>query len=143
MTKNPHVDTYLNFQGQTEEAMKFYKSIFNPEGDMFMLKFKDTPMAATLPADEVDKVMHASLEIYGGHRLLATDMLKSMGHEVKIGNNVTLSLNFDTREELDKCYAQLSVGSTENAEPHQESWGYWGVCLDRYGIRWMFNVQES
>lgn len=139
----PYVATYLNFQGQSEEAMNFYKSIFNPDGKIFMLKFSDTPMAANLPADEVNKVMHASLDILGGHKLLATDMLKSMGHEVKIGNNTTLSLNFDSREELDKYYAQLSVGSTENAAPHQEPWGYWGVCLDRYGIRWMFNVQES
>ena len=125
-----YVATYLNFQGQSEEAMNFYKSIFNPDGDMFMLKFKDTPMAETLPADEVDKVMHASLEILGGHKILATDMLKSMGHEIKIGNNTTLSLNFDTREELDKYYALLSVGSTESDAPHQEGWGYWGVCLD-------------
>ena len=22
-------------------------------------------------------------------------------------------------------------------------WGYWGTCLDRFGIRWMFNGPEA
>jgi PhnB protein len=24
--------------------------------------------------------------------------------------------------------------------PHDEFWGYWGTCKDRFGIRWMFNI---
>ena len=38
----------------------------------------------------------------------------------------------------------LSEGSTENAPLQKMFWGaWWGVCLDRYGIRWMFNVADT
>lgn len=136
------VGTYLNFQLQTEEAFNFYREVFNPGAQMFMQKFSDTPMAANLPEHERDGVMHAALEIMGGHKIFGTDMLESMNHKVQIGNNTTISLNFDTRQAADQIYAKLSVGSTEGVAPHQEPWGYWGVCLDKFGIRWMFNVQE-
>ncbi len=137
------VGTYLNFPLQTEAAFTWYRSIFNPTGELTMIRFSDTPMAAQLPENERDGVMHASLEILGGHKIFATDMLPSMGHEVKVGNNTTLSLNFETIEEIDRVYAELSQGATEKADPHQEPWGYWGVCLDKYGIRWMFNLEAN
>ena len=137
------VGTYLNFALQSEEAFTWYRSIFNPDAPLSIIRFSDTPMAEQLPENERNGVMHASLEILGGHMLFATDMLASAGHEVKIGNNTTLSLNFESREEIDQIYAQLSQGSTEESAPHQEPWGYWGVCLDKYGVRWMFNVDES
>lgn len=137
------VGTYLNFQLETEEAFNFYKSVFNPDAKIFFMRFSDTPMAAQLPENEREGIMHAALEIMDGHKIFGTDMLDSAGHKVVVGNNTTISLNFDSREEADRIYALLSVGSTENRAPAQESWGYWGVCLDRYGIRWMFNVQES
>ena len=136
------VGTYLNFPLKTEEAFNFYRDVFNPGADMFMMRFSDTPMAEQLPENERNGVMHAALEILGGHKIFGTDMLESAGHKVEIGNNTTVSLNFDTREEADDVYAKLSVGSTEGAAPHEEPWGYWGVCLDKFGIRWMFNVQE-
>jgi PhnB protein len=66
-------------------------------------------------------------------------MLESMGHELRIGNNVTINLEPDTREETERLYARLSEGSTESAPLVDQAWGYWGVCLDRFGIRWMFN----
>ena len=43
-----------------------------------------------------------------------------------------------------RLYDILSEGSTENAPLQKMFWGaWWGVCLDRYGIRWMFNVADT
>jgi PhnB protein len=34
----------------------------------------------------------------------------------------------------------LSAGGSDLQAPQQMFWGaYWGTCLDKYGIRWMFN----
>ena len=33
--------------------------------------------------------------------------------------------------------------ASDNVAPHEEPWGYWGTCLDRYGSRWMFNVNNN
>lgn len=134
------VSTYLNFELQTEEALKWYQSIFDPDAQLTLIRFSDTPMGENLPEHERNGIMNGSLKIIGDHLLMATDMLESMGHKVRIGNNITLNLTLDSREEVDRIYSQLSEGATEKADPHEEPWGYWGVCLDRYGIRWMFNA---
>ena len=85
-------------------------------------------------------MMHAELPIMAGHVLMATDMLRSMGQETRVGNNTTLCLDVDSREEADRLYATLSEGGSEGSPMADMPWGsYWGVTLDRYGIRWMVN----
>jgi PhnB protein len=135
------VNTYLNFQGQTEEAFAFYAKIFGTEVTM-LSRYSDMPAAGPgeLPDEERDLVMHAELPITGGHVLMATDMLRSMGQGTRIGNNTTLCLDADSREEADRLYGGLSEGGSEGSPMADMPWGaYWGVILDRYGIRWMVN----
>jgi uncharacterized glyoxalase superfamily protein PhnB len=96
------VSTYLNFMSNCEEAFNFYKSVFGTEFSAPIQYMKDVPQAPNMPAladDEKDKVMHVALPILDGHEIMGTDMLKSMGHELKIGNNVTISLQPDTLDE--------------------------------------------
>ncbi|HEX4010135.1 MAG TPA: VOC family protein [Solirubrobacteraceae bacterium] len=135
------VNTYLNFQGQTEEAFGLYARTFGTEVTM-LSRYSDMPAAGPgeLPADERNLVLHAELPIIGGHLLMATDMLGSMGQQTRIGNNTTLCLDVDSREEADRLYAALSEGGSDAAPMADMPWGaYWGVILDRYGIRWMIN----
>ena len=70
---------------------------------------------------------------------MATDMLASLGHHLRVGNNITISLEPDTKEAADRLYNALSEGGTEGSGMNQMPFGYWGSCLDRYNIRWMFN----
>jgi PhnB protein len=139
------VNTYLNFQGQTEEALTFYAKTFGTAISM-LSRYSDTPgmSPAELPSDERHLVMHAELPIIAGHVLMATDMLRSMGQETRIGNNTTLCLEVDSRDEADRLYASLSDGGSEGSPMADMPWGaYWGVTLDRYGIRWMISHTSS
>ena len=138
-----HVSIYLNFMGNAEEAFSFYKSVFKTEFSAPMARMGDMPAqpgAPSLSDADKKKIMHVALPIVGGTQIMGTDMIESMGHKLTIGNNTTISLNLDTKEEADRIYNALSVGGTDCVAPHDEFWGYWGVCLDRFGIRWMFNV---
>jgi PhnB protein len=93
---------------------------------------------------EKQKVMHVELPILGGHVIMATDMLESMGHDLKVGNNVTINLEPDTREETQRLFDALSEGSTDCAALADMFWGAtWGTCLDRFGVRWMFNFAPA
>ena len=78
------VSTYLNFQGQTEEAFAFYAKTFGTEVTM-LSRYSDSPAAGPgeLPAEERNLVMHADLPIIARHVLMATDMLRSMGQETR------------------------------------------------------------
>ena len=139
------VNTYLNFQGQTEEAFTFYAATFGTEITM-LTRYSDTPAMgpAEIPAAERDLVMYAELPIVSGHLLMATDMLASMGQQTRIGNNTTLCLDVDDKDEADRLYGALSEGGSEGSPMADMPWGaYWGVVLDRYGIRWMINHAPS
>ena len=135
------VNTYLNFQGKTEEAFTFYGKVFGTEITM-LTRYSDMPTMGPgeVPPDERDLVMHAELPIIAGHVLMATDMLRSMGQETRIGNNTTLCVDVDSRDEADRVYGALAQGGSESSPMADMPWGaYWGVTLDRYGIRWMVN----
>jgi PhnB protein len=139
------VSTYLNFQGQAEEAFAFYAKIFGTEVAL-LSRFSDMPSAGPgeLPPEERNLVLHAELPIIAGHVLMATDMLRSMGQGTRVGNNTTLCLDVDSREEADRLYGALSEGGSEGSPMADMPWGaYWGVILDRYGIRWMVNYTSA
>jgi len=140
-----HVSIYLNFAGNAEEAFNTYKKVFKSEFSTPFMRMGDMPPQPGMPAlpdAEKNKVMHVALPILGGTEIMATDMLESMGHKLIEGNNVTISLNPDTKEEADRLYKELSQGGSDGVAPHDEFWGYWGTCKDRFGIRWMFNVSN-
>jgi PhnB protein len=137
------VSIYLNFMGRTEEAFGFYAEAFGTE-IASLQRFGDTPApegAPPMSAEDQAKVLHAELPILAGTVLMGTDMLESMGHELRIGNNTTINLEPDSLEETQRLYDALSAGSTDGVPLQQMFWGaWWGTCLDRYGIRWMFNA---
>jgi len=132
--------------GQAEEAFNFYKSVFRTEFQGPLMRMKDIPTQPGMPAlseKEANKVMHVTMPILGGTKLMATDMLESMGHKLIEGNNVTINLEPDTKEETDRLFKALSEGGSDIAPMRDEFWGYWGCCKDRFGIRWMFNHSKN
>lgn len=141
-----HVSIYLNFDGNAEEAFNHYKKVFGTEFSSPLMRMKDIPAGTEAPPlseEDQNKVMHVALPILGGTQIMATDILESMGQKLIEGNNFTISLNPDTREESDRLYNELSAGGTDCVPPHDEFWGYWGTCKDLFGIRWMFNVMST
>ncbi len=138
------VSTYLNFNGQTEEAFTFYKSVFGTEfvGNGIM-RMGDVPASEGMPGPsdaEKNLVMHVSLPILGGHVLMGSDVPEKYG-TVNKGTNVYISLHPDTREEADRLFAALSDGGDVEQAMADMFWGdYWGATKDRYGVQWMVNV---
>ena len=134
-TLNP----YLNFNGNTEEAFNFYKSVFGGDFLTFQ-RFRDTPMADQIPADVQDKIMHVALAIGNGNMLMATDAIESMGQTLTNGNNYSLSLTTESEEETEKLYNALSAGGKIVMPLEKAFWGaYFGMFEDKFGIQWMVN----
>ena len=138
------VNTYLNFMGKTEEAFNFYKQVFGTEF-ISVTRMKDMPRpegAPQLSEAESNLMMNIQLPITAGHVLMATDMIESMGHNLKVGNNVTISLDLDSKDEAEQIYNQLLTNSPENSGPLAPMpWGaLWGSCEDQYGVRWMISA---
>lgn len=145
------VSTYLNFARETEAAFNFYKSVFGTEFVGKINRMGEVPPPAggppgQPPLAEADKnlVMHVGLPILGGHVLMGTDAPESMGFKVNFGNNVYINLEPDTRAETDRLFATLSAGGKVEMQPQDMFWGdYFGSCVDKFGVRWMFNCSSK
>lgn len=141
------VSTYLNFPRNTEEAFNFYKSVFGTEFVGDISRFGDMPPHEGMPPlPEADKklIMHITLPILGGHLLMGTDAPESMGFTVNFGNNVNILLTPDTRKETKKLFDALRAGGKITQDLQDMFWGdYYGSCIDKFGVNWMFNCAEK
>lgn len=141
------VSTYLNFSRNTEEAFEFYKTVFETEYLGVISRMGDVPPEAGGPQlAEADKnlVMHVMLPILGGHLLMGTDAPESMGFKLNQGNNMYINLQPSTRAETKKLYDRLSADGTVTMELQEMFWGdYFGSCVDKFGVQWMFNCEEK
>jgi len=134
------LNPYLNFPGNTEEAFKFYKSVFGGDFLGGINRFKDTPETSDVPDNEKDKIMHIALPIGKGNVLMATDALESMGQKVNAGNNFHLSLEAESKGEAEKLFKALSAGGKISMPLADAFWGaYFGMLNDKFGIQWMVN----
>ena len=136
------VSTYINTLGRTEEAFRFYRTVFGGEFTD-LIRFRDMDMGPAMhnmSEAELNCILHIQLPILGGHILEGTDALESLGHSLSAGNNFSINLHPDSREEADRLYAELSVGSAFAPGMADMPWGaYWGSFEDQFGIRWMIN----
>ena len=111
------INPYLDFNGNAEEAFNFYKSVFGGEFAAVM-RWKDMPAdmegceGMTLTGDDQEKIMHIALPIGGGNVLMASDSLEAMGPKRTVGNNFSIAISTQSKEELEKLYNALSEGGT-------------------------------
>lgn len=138
---------YLNFTNQTEEAFVFYKEVFGTEFDAEMTRMSEAPREKGQPelsAADKNLIMHVSLPILGGVKLMGTDAPESMGFVLKQGNNVYISLEPDSRSETDHLFNKLSNNGKVEMPLQEMFWGdYFGSCVDKFGICWMFNCSNK
>ena len=131
-TANP----YLYFNGNTEEAFTFYKSVFG--GDFLaVLRYKDFgDNAMGVSEVELDKIAHIALPLGGNNMLMGTDSLGN--REVTIGNNFFITLEPESGEEADRVFAALSAGGRITMPLERTVWAEkHGQCVDKFGIQWM------
>ena len=137
------INPYLNFLGNTEEAFNFYKSVFGGEFAMLQ-RFKDSPESDKVPANEKDMIMHIALPIGKANVLMATDALESMGHKLTMGDNISLSVSADSKEEADQLFNGLSAEGIIQMPLQDMFWGsYFGMCKDKFGIQWMMSFDKK
>ncbi len=135
------VNPYLIFNGQCEAAFNHYKSVFGNDFLTFS-RFSDMPSdgsTQTLSEDEANRVMHVSLPINKDTVLMASDSNSQSG-EVTFGDNISISINTDSKEEADSLFKGLSEGGNIKMPLEDTFWGaYFGMFVDKFGINWMIN----
>jgi PhnB protein len=136
---NPHI----NFNGNTEEAFNFYKSVFGGEFAKIM-RFKDLASTAfPLAENEANKIMHIALPI-GKNILMGNDVPESMGPVNENENRSKIAISAESREEADKLFSGLSAGGNIEVPIGDSPWGsYFGMFRDKFGIEWMVDFDQK
>ena len=139
----PAINPYLTFDGNCEEAFNFYRSVFGGEFP-YLGRFKDMPSEKPLPDGVGEKIMHVSLPIGKGTILMGSDSSAEFGHATVMGNNFSISINADSKEESDNLFNKLSAGGQVTMPMNQTFWGaYFGMFTDKFGIQWMVNFDST
>lgn len=142
-----HTSTYLHFDGNTEAAFTFYKSVFGTEFAGGLMRMGDVPPAAGQPEmteEQKQLVVNVILPITGGHLLMGGDVPESMKSGFVQGHNVDIAVSLDTRSEADTLFAGLSEGGQVQMPMMPMFWGdYYGALVDQFGINWMVSTSAS
>ena len=128
------ITPYLNFNGDASDALDFYCKALDGE-IVFKQTFGESPVESS--ESQKNKIMHASFKA-GDLNFLVSDGME--GHTVSEGTNLSLSLNFEDVNELNKTFANLAAGGKVTMELQDTFWGArFGMLTDKYGFNWMFN----
>jgi PhnB protein len=137
------INPYLNFNGNTEEAFNFYKSVFGGEF-LTIMRFKDNAECGQMAEADKERIMHIALPIGNGDVLMATDSLESMGQKLTAGNNFYIAIAPESKEEAEKLFNGLSAGGKIEMPLQDMFWGaYYGSFTDKFGVQWMVNYDKN
>jgi PhnB protein len=105
-----------------------------------MQTYAESPGGCDLAADKGNRIMHARLEL-DGRALMASDAVSEDPFEGARG--FALSLNYDSVEEGQRVFQNLSDGGTVQMPLQETFWAAaFGSLVDRFGTPWMVNVNK-
>lgn len=129
------VSTFLMFEGNAQEAMSLYASVFpgarveqierygpgepGPEGTVKLARFD-----------------------LNGHRLMFSDTY--VKHAFTFTPSISLFVNFSSVDELETAFQKLAEGGMVLMGLDNYGFSRWfGWCSDRFGVSWQLNLPAS
>ncbi|MEK8128453.1 VOC family protein [Paenibacillus filicis] len=132
---HPPIATFLMFDGQAEEAMNLYTSLF-PDSKIISLTRYGPDEAGS-----EGTVQQASFSL-NGQAFRCMD--SSIKHDFTFTPSISIFVTFGTEEELDRVYAALSrdgkVLMPLAAYPFSEKFAW---IADRFGVSWQLNLAQN
>ena len=126
---------YLNFNGQCEEAFKFYEKLLGGK-IMFMMPHEGTPVANQVPAEWSKKILHATLSV-GGDLLQGADVPPN---HYRKPQGFSVSIDLKKAAEADRIFHALAENGTVQMAIQETFWAVrFGMVTDKFGIPWMIN----
>jgi PhnB protein len=132
------VNPYVNFNGNTEQAFEFYRSVFG--GDFLgVVRYRDFPAMGAADAD-LDRIAHIALPLGEDNMLMGTDVSESAGHRLNAGNNLYIHLEMDGTEEATRVFEALTAGGDAEMPLSKTEWAeLFGSGTDPFGVKWMIS----
>ena len=136
------IQPYLFFNGDCEQAVRFYGKALGAEVEM-MMRYKESPEPpppGRVPPVFEDKIMHTSFRI-GQTTVMASDGCSA---EKANSQGFSLSLSVPSETEAKRTFAALAEGGKVQMPLGKTFWSHcFGMVEDRFGIGWMISVAPA
>jgi PhnB protein len=131
--------TYLHFNGNCEEALKFYQKALGAK-PLMMMRYGDSPMANESAPDMAQKIIHGRIAI-GDDFLMASDVPPGRAQEQ---TGFAINIGVDTPEEAERLFSALSDKAEIHMPMAETFWAHrFGVLKDKFGVSWMVNCEKK
>ena len=132
------LNPYLAFDGRCREAFEFYEKALGGQ-ITFMQTIGESPMAASMPPEAHDRVMHVTLQI-GDQVLQGADA--PFGQFTKPAG-FSVATHFDDVAEGERAFAALEQNGSVQMPFQSTFWAAgFGVVIDQFGTPWIVNAGQ-
>ena len=133
------LDAYLEFDGQCQEAFKFYQSVLGGKITA-MMPFEGSPSEGHVPPEWRSKTMHAQLDL-GDDVLMGSD---GMPGKMEKPQGFNVSIQVQEPAEAERIFNALADGGDVVMAIDETFWAYrFGMLTDRFGTPWMVNCSKT
>lgn len=130
---------YLYFNGQCEEAFRFYERCLGGK-DLRIMRYGGSPAEAQMPAEMRDQVMHARMAV-GDRLLMGSDAPPNHYHQPQ---GFSVCVTVDTPEEAERIWSQLAESGNIFMPLGETFWARsFGMLTDRFGIAWIVDCEKG
>ena len=138
------INSWINFNGNAQEAFDFYKSVFGGEFAK-VVRFKDIASDEFPVAEkEENKIMYIALPIGNNTMLIANDVPEVLGRVNEKENRSKILVSAESKEEAEKIFNGLSDGGEVEGPMGDSPWdSYAGMFRDKYGIEWIIEFSPN
>lgn len=133
------LNAYLTFNGNCEEALRFYERALGAKIEM-MMKGGDAPAGEQMPPQMRDKIMHARFAV-AGKVVMASDAPPDRYNKPQ---GFSISISVDKPAEAEKIFAALAEKGAVQMPIQKTFWAErFGSVTDRFGTPWMVNCETA
>jgi PhnB protein len=134
MSLNP----YLYFNGQCEEAFRFYEKRLGGK-ITFMMTYEGSPMATQAPPGYAQKILHAGLSLGDG----VLEGCDAPPGEYKKPQSFCVMFKPKDAAEADRIFSALAEDGIVQIPIRETFWALrFGMVVDRFGMPWLINCER-
>jgi PhnB protein len=133
------LNSYLFFNGQCEEAFKFYEQCLGGKIEA-MLPHEGSPAADHVPAEWRSKILHARM-VVGDQVLMASDA--PPGH-FQAPQGFSVNIGVSDANQAERIFHALAEKGKVTMPIAETFWALrFGMLVDRFGIQRMVNCEKA
>ena len=132
------ISPYLGFNGQCEEAFKFYEKVLGGKIEGIMT-YGSSTIAAQMPPEMRDKIIHVRM-LVGNQVLMGGD---APPQNFKLAEGFNVSITVKDSAEAERIFNELSKDGKITMPLQKTFWSIrFGMAVDRFGTPWIINCAQ-